>query len=373
MKKHLWKLAAGICLVLAIQFLLVSCSSPAEREGTVEDTVEDTAEGTWEGTWEGTYYSWSDNGDLARIITIEMTGSDTFKATFGAADVFENGKYSYASIGDYGETEGAGIAETSGIRFTLKGDALEAVILDEDYSPYVNGTAFDGEYQRGDSFEDVFGTDETDVDQDDEDEWGYEEDDGDEYWGDDGDSSYTPAEAPQILIDSNFYYVSVDIEPAISIDFADGYLTIIHNDTGNLSGRTYELYDGFISVTLEEGDEEDGDFAYIAPLQVLQILDLCTLMDMNGNIYALEGSQGTELGAGIGYYYQNADVYANSYLFWEGGMCSFSSGEDDAEIAEYVVDGETITITLDDGDTRTLYIINGRLLESDDGEIFVRL
>jgi hypothetical protein len=43
------------------------------------------------------------------------------------------------------------------MRFTLKGDDLKAVILDEDYSPYVNDTEFDGKYQRGDSFEDVFG------------------------------------------------------------------------------------------------------------------------------------------------------------------------------------------------------------------------
>jgi hypothetical protein len=284
-----------------------------------------------------------------------MTGSDTFKATYGVATVYEDGGYSHTSISDYGETEGAGTAETDGMRFTLKGDDLKAVILDEDYSPYVNDTKFDGEYQRGDSFEDVFDTGENDID-----------------W-DDGDSNYyTPAGAPQILTGSSFYYRSVDNEPEISLDFGDSYVTITHNDTGNLSGRDYELYDGFISVTLEEGDEEDGDFAYIAPLQNIQIQDICTLMDMNGNIYALDGSQGTELGTGRGYY-QNADVDADSYLFRGGGICDFYSEGNDAQLADYAVDGEVITVTLDDGDTRTLYIINGRLLESDDGKIFVRL
>jgi hypothetical protein len=188
----------------------------------------------------------------------------------------------------------------------------------------------------------------------------------------DDDSSYTSAEAPQILSGGNFYYRSVDSEPEISLNFGDGYVTIMHDDTGNLSGRDYELNDGFISVTLEEGDEEDGDFAYIAPLQDIQILDLCTLMDMNGSIYALDDSQGTELGTGRAYY-QNADVDADSYLFRGSGVCDFYSEGNDVQLADYAVDGETITVTLDDGDTRTLYLINGRLLESDDGEIFVRL
>jgi hypothetical protein len=201
---------------------------------------------------------------------------------------------------------------------------------------------------------------------------GNEENDGDGYWGDDGDSNYTPAGTPQILTGSNFYYRAVDNEPKISLDFGDGYVTITHDDTGNLSGRDYKLYDGFISVTLEEGDEEDGDFAYIAPLQGIQILDLCTLMDMNGNIYAVDGSQGSELETGRGYY-QNADVDADSFLFWENGICDFYSDGNDTQLADYAVDGETITITLGDSDTMTLYIINRRLLKSDDGEIFVRL
>ncbi|MDR1511019.1 MAG: hypothetical protein LBS53_15465 [Synergistaceae bacterium] len=91
-KKRLWKLAAGICLVLAMQLILVSCSSPAE--------------------WEG-------------------------------------GGYGHASIGDYGETTGKNTAETNGMRFTLKGDDLKAVVLDEDYSPFVNDTEFDGRNLSG--------------------------------------------------------------------------------------------------------------------------------------------------------------------------------------------------------------------------------
>jgi hypothetical protein len=87
MKKRLWKLAAGICLVLATQLILASCSSPAE--------------------WEGTYYSWNSSGDTARIITIEMTDPDTFKATYGVATVYEGDGYGHASISDYGETGGA--------------------------------------------------------------------------------------------------------------------------------------------------------------------------------------------------------------------------------------------------------------------------
>ena len=351
MKKRLWKIAAGICLVLAMQLLLVSCSSPAE--------------------WEGTYYSWNSNSDTARIITIEMTGADTFKATFGVATIDEGGGYGHASIGDYGETTGKNTAETNGMRFTLKGDDLKAVVLDEDYSPYVNDTEFDGTYQRGESFEDAFGNDEGDINWDGEDESVDGENDGDGDWSDDADSNDTPAETPQILIGSDFYYRSVNSESKISLNFEDGYVTIIHDDTGNLSGREYELTDGFISVTLEDGDVEDGDFAYIALLRDIQILDLCTLMDMNGNIYAVDGSQGTELETGRGYY-QNADVDADSYLFWENGTCSFDS-DGNTQIAGYAVDGETITITLEDGDTMTLYIINRRLLKSDDGGMFVRL
>jgi hypothetical protein len=256
MKKRLRKLAAGICLVLALQLILVSCSSPAEREGTRGDS--------------------------------------------------------------FGQDEN------------------------------------DGDWYWGD------------------DDYWYGDDEGDGYRGEDGAADYTPAGTPQILTDGNFYYRSVDSEAKISLDFGDGYVTIVHDDTGNLSGRDYKLYDGFISLTLEEGDEEDGDFAFIAPLQGMQILDLCTLMDMNGNIYALDGSRGAELETGRGYY-QNADVDADSFLFWQGGICDFSSDGNDTQFADYTVDGGTITITLSDGDTMTLYIINSRLLKADDGGVFVRL
>ena len=104
----------------------------------------------------------------------------------------------------------------------------------------------------------------------------------------------------------------------------------------------------------------------------LIILDWATLLDFaKGDIYALEGALDNELETGD-YYYLNGDEDAGNLWFWSDGDVDIEDSDGDIEVGKYEVRGVTVVIELH-GDEVELYIVNSYILQSEHGDIFIRV
>ena len=123
----------------------------------------------------------------------------------------------------------------------------------------------------------------------------------------------------------------------------------------------YDIDDDIITIYID--DEE---------YMILQILDCATLEDYyTGEIYALEGALDMEL-VTSDWYYLDGDENAGNLWFWDDGDVDIEDPYGDIEVGTYEVDDETIVIELD-GDEVELTIINSYILESEYGDLFIRI
>lgn len=188
--------------------------------------------------------------------------------------------------------------------------------------------------------------------------------DGDNGNGSGGGGNNAPEGTPAIITKGDTAYVKQD-SGDVALDFADGYVTIVHDSF--VSGRDYEVYNDRISIKL---DKEGSDYAFIVPLQSMEIVDLCTLKDQDGNIYAIADSQGQEL-VTRNFYYLNDDVNAPAYIFYDDGTVNLEADGKEAVSGTYKVEDTTVSIDIEGGPVN-FEIINKRVLKAEDGAIYYR-
>jgi len=342
----------AVCFALAL-LLLTACSS-----GTVD--------------WDGTYYYYIDDSTV-KAITIETRNSDTLYIEVADVSVQEGGGYGLGSTSGYAEITGKNTAEDWRCRYTLNGDNLTVRVQNDGYEPKYNG-----KYERGGPIDETFGAGESEspdaaLEDEAEDEAGDEFGTVDEWAPDDsadGSVYSAPAGTPLILTGSDTYYEMLDGGLEMTLGFRDGGVTIFVSDTGLISAREYEIGDGCIFVKLEDEDMDGSDYAHIVPLQFIEILDLCTLRDVDDNIYAIKDSQGLELVTNT-FYYLNNDYYSPKFWFFDDGTVDIDNVGEETIGCAYEVEGSMIYIDIE-GEPVVLEIVNKRVLQADDGSIYFR-
>ena len=167
---------------------------------------------------------------------------------------------------------------------------------------------------------------------------------------------YIDADAPFILTNDDIYYHHESGKGNLQFH-PDGRAQL--NTSGSIRALEYTIEGDTVYIT-DEGE----------PVTELTFLDLCTLEDENGDIYAVPDSEGQELVERSIYWMNAGDI---GIFFDILGILRTVGAEGEEIEGSYEVDGATVHIELG-GETFDLEIQNRRVLYSyEDGSVFVRL
>lgn len=156
---------------------------------------------------------------------------------------------------------------------------------------------------------------------------------------------------------STYYYLGGEDCDTDLYFYDDGEVDLDYPDETLTGEYTVEEY----GITIEVDGEQHVS---------LLMIDMCTLLDENGNVYMVEGANNRELETSS-FYYLNADEDAGSVWFYNYGDVDVENPGSETMTYEYTVDGDTITVTYE-GNTATMTIYNSYMLLSDEGNWFVR-
>ena len=156
-----------------------------------------------------------------------------------------------------------------------------------------------------------------------------------------------------------YYHLDGKEDSGENIQFNDDTY-IQFNRALDIHSYEYEIVGNSIIVT------DDGEY-YTS----LEILDLCTLRNENGDIYALTDSEGQELVTSA-MYYLYPDFGSESLFFWDHGEVRHETVDGEV-MGSFEISNDVISIEFENGASMELVIINKRILELDDWATFVRM
>ncbi len=187
---------------------------------------------------------------------------------------------------------------------------------------------------------------------------------------DDADSEYsstTPEEDFDwdiAMLEDNKDINFLNEDKSLSLHFFEGNIVFV-NDKG-IGSYEYGIDGKTIAI------EKDEDNALDPPVQLLTVLDLCTLEDEQGNTYTVEDSEGEELVMNWTYY-RDADGESEGISLRADGSVEVGNDDGDKETGIYKVEYNMLTLNFDGYDPVELKIYNKRILIQDDDTVFFRL
>lgn len=179
---------------------------------------------------------------------------------------------------------------------------------------------------------------------------------------------------PLILMDENSTrYVGDEM----SLLFEDDGVYINTSDgSGTFRECTIDSEDGSIFVILELEDENGTSFFDLTPLKELEVVDICTLKDINGNIYQLPDTEGKEITTKVFYKffsdYNDPTESEAGIVFFDSGITKECDYYGEYSDGTYEINGDKLSIEIE-GNIVEATIINRRLIEFDNGVILLNM
>ncbi len=189
----------------------------------------------------------------------------------------------------------------------------------------------------------------------------------------DSDSEYTSTAADRdsedfdwdiAMLEDNKDINFLNEDKSLLLHFFEGNIVFV--DDKGIGSYEYDINEKTIII------EKDEDNALDPPVQLLTVLDLCTLEDEQGNTYRIEDSEGEELVMNWPYY-RDADGETEGISLRADGSVEVGNDDGDRETGIYKVEDNVLTLNFDGYDPVEFKIYNKRILIQDDDTVFFRL